>query len=313
MRDNLVQGIIQYFQGEQWNDLMKNHLLREEGEEVYHAHLYVDTSIHPESLTKLLDSYFKAIHRPLDRTMDPQANREGIASIHGIHPVGCPHWEMIFRFNPKVVLTEMPKDSPEAEHGQNLLSWDRACINRFVRDIPFQVVGPREEREIEEYFHSKHWKETLANIVDPTAMHVHPNLEISFDPKIFELYMRRELEKIGWTIDKVVPCIFDMQTCVKKKNLPPEDKRNAYAGKINVNLGHPEIMFDFVWMFNPRVTIQPATQAWIFDTPGFDIWRRNQYTDFIEKDAYIKLTEEEITEIEKTFYQNNPYVRKRWG
>ena len=170
-RNELVQGVIDYFRSSaQWTDFMENHLLKRDGEEVYHTHMYNDASIHPDSLTTLVERYFDAINRPLTRSTHPTAQRPGVAAVHGIHPIDCPHFEMIFRFNPDVALTEMPKDAPEAEHGHNLLSWDRGCVNELMMKVPFQVVGPREHKRIRDYFKTRHWKESLEYILDPTVV-----------------------------------------------------------------------------------------------------------------------------------------------
>lgn len=310
MREELVNGIIDYFKGPHWTDFMENHLVREYGEEVYHVHIYVDTMLHPESLSQLIDLYFKSINRPLTRSMDPQQQREGVASIHGIHSLGCPHWEMIFRFNKDTVLGPMPTDCKEAEHGRNLLSWDRTEINEFQRKFPFKAVGPREDAEIQEYFLSKHWKDTLTIIMDPTVTHVHPNVEINFDPKVLELYMRQAFAKIGWTVEKTIPCIFDMKTCVRDKHLAENDPRNAYVGKIGFLLGHPEKQFDVAWLFNPDVTIRPAQEPCISDTPGFDVWRMKNYDAFLDANPYAKLTQDEIAAVAAWFNRNKKYVRK---
>lgn len=309
LREEIVKGVAGYFNGAHWADCMRNHMVRQYGDEVYHVHVYVDTCIHPESLEKVIAAYFKAINRPLMRSMDPQQQREGVASIHGIHPLGCPHWELIFRFNAETVLGPMPVDCKEAEHGKNLLSWDREEINEFQQKFPFKAVGQREEKQIQEYFLTKHWKDMLSIIVDPTVTHVHPNFEISFDPKILELFVRSEFAKIGWTVDKTIPCIFDMKTCVRNKHLPDDDPRNAYVGKIGFLLGHPEKQFDIAWMFNPDVTIQPAQQSWVFDTPGFDVWRMKNYDSFLEANPYVKLTDEEVDAVIENLVIDPAFVR----
>jgi hypothetical protein len=293
MRDNLINEIISYFCGEQWKDFINNHLIRKKGEEVYHVHLYVDTSIHPDSMNRILDNYFSVIGFPYARSPHPQAQRPGIASIHGIHSHGCPHWEMIFRFNSKVVLEAMPETAPEAEHGQNLLSWDRTCMNDFVKNVPFKVVGPREEATIKQYFLSRHWKHVLTNVMDDSISHFHPNLEISFDPKIFEIFATQALERIGWTVEKVIPSIFDIKNLTKNRVVAEDDpiRQYKYIGKICYILGYPEKMFDFAWLYNPDVVIRPATHAWCFETPGFDVWRVENYDKFISQSSYLESTE----------------------
>jgi hypothetical protein len=306
MRDKLVSGVTSYFQSEQWRDFIINHLIRKTGEEVYHVHLYVDTSIHPQSINILLDNYFAIIGRPYARSPHPQAQRPGIASIHGIHQHGCPHWEMIFRFNPHVVLEAMPKDAEESEHGQNLLSWDRACMNDFFKDISFKIVGPREETLIKNYFLSRHWKQVLSNVLDDSVSHFHPNLEISFDPKIFEIFATQAMERVGWTVEKVVPSIFDIKNLTKNKIVAEDDpvRQYKYIGKICYILGFPEKMFDFAWLYNPDVVICPAVRGWCFNTPGFDVWKITNYDKFIAQNSYISLTDEEITTITQSFYGN---------
>lgn len=310
MRETLVKGVSAYFKSPQWCDFMTSHLVRKTGEEVYHIHLYVDTSVHPDSMNVILDRYFTIIGRPYDREPHPQSARPGIACIHGIHSVGCPHWEMIFRFNPGVVLEEMPLDAPESEHGNNLLSWDRACMNSFMADIPLKVVGPREDEIIREYFRSRHWKQLLAHVLDDNVTHVHPNLEISFDPKILEIYATQALREIGWSVEKVVPCIFDMKNLTKNKTVAPDDpvRQYKYMGKINYILGHPEKMFDFAWLYNPDVVIRPAVRGWAHDTPGFDVWYMTNYEKFVGESPYVRLEPEEIDRIVESFRKDNPFI-----
>lgn len=310
VRETLVKGAAEYFHSRQWEYFMDKILLRSKGGEVYHAHIYTDTCLHPNSIKALIELYFTAINRPLTRATDPTANRPGVAAVHGIHPIGCAHFEVIFRFNKDVVWCEMPVDAPEAEHGQNLLYWDNECINSITAKIPFRYVGPREEANIREFFLTSHWKRCLAGIMNPNYGHFHINVEINFDPKILELLMREEFARMGWTVDKVVPCVFDMASLTRLDIDDPNDPRKSYVGKINFNLGHPERMFDVAWMFNPSVTIQPSRVGWIFGTPGYDAWPAKNYDDFIASSEYVELCEEELKAVAKTFLTDNPYVRK---
>lgn len=312
VREKLVGGMIDYFHSEQWNQFMSDMLLRKDGCEVYHAHIYTDTCIHPDSVSEIVNRYFDAVNRPLTRQTDPQANRPGVASIHGIAPIDCMHFEIVFRFNKDAVMEAMPKSAPEAEHGENLLCWDKDYIDAALTKVPFRSVGPQEDRIIQEYFHSRFWKMALDGILDERYTHFHLNFELNFHPKILELYMRQEFAKIGWTLDRVVPAVFDMGGLIRARgiHLAEDDPRNAYINKLNFNLAHPQKMFDVAWMFNPDVTLRPAQQGWIFGTRYFDGWPAKNYAEFIAQSDYIHLTEEEICEIEKSFYIDNPYVRK---
>ncbi|MGE4283557.1 MAG: hypothetical protein AB7G87_07505 [Clostridia bacterium] len=285
-KKDYVQGIIDYFNGEQWTSFMNDHLTHED-EEVYHAHVYFDSSVHPKSLHPIMHAYFKAKGMPLDRIIDPQSPKVKVGGLHGIHPFGQQHFDWFFRFNADVVLASMPADIKEAEHGHNLLSWGKKYQDEFMSQFTFKTVGPREAKEIRDYFLSKHWKETLAFTVNPEVTHAHSNVEISFDPKIMELYASEALAKIGWTVEKVVPCVYDVN--------------GTYTGKIVYLLGYPEKMFDICWKFNPDVTVRPAQEGWIFDTPGFDIWYYHMYNKVIEEGDFYELTQEEIDQVIASF------------
>jgi len=147
--------------------------------------------------------------------------------------------------------------------------------------------------------------------LDPNTLHYHPNFEINFDPVILQMYVLQEFERIGWTVDKVFPCIFDMKTLNTHKDLPEDDPRNNYVAQLKFNIGWPyQKMFDIPWLYNPDVTIRPAEQEWIFDTIGYDLWVVETYDDFIAASDYVRLTKEEIDHIVDSFHTDNPYVRK---
>ena len=124
MKKNYVQGVVDYFESTHWINFLENHLVHSD-EEVYHAHIYCDTSIHPESMKKIIFAYFASIGHPLTRRIDPVSPHPGQAGLHSIYPRGMAHFDMFTRYNENVVLEEMPCDAPEAEHGQNALSWGK--------------------------------------------------------------------------------------------------------------------------------------------------------------------------------------------
>ena len=285
-KKDYVQGIIDYFKGDQWTSFMKDHLTHPD-EEVYHAHIYFDTSVHPDSLYPIVSAYFESQGMPLDRKIDPQSPKPEVGGLHGIHPSGQQHFDWFFRFNPDVVLAPMPPDSKYAEHGSNLLSWGKNYQDDFVEQFSFKTVGPDDDEEIRKYFLTKHWKRTLEYVVNPQVTHAHANVEINFDPKILELFANEALAKIGWTVEKVVPCVYDV--------------KGEYTGKIVYLLGHPEEMFDICWKYNPDVVIRPAIEPWITDTPGFDVWWLDNYEKVLSGGDYYKLSEDEINQVIRSF------------
>ena len=131
----------------------------------------------------------------------------------------------------------MPVDL--AERGKNMLSWGKRHMDQFYSQFAFQAMGPTEEREIDDYFASRHWKQTLNLIRDPDIIHVHCNLRLGVDPKILELKARQAFERQGWPIDKIVPNVFEVQGEYREYfdlteiSLPPSPSRNL----VNLGLG----------------------------------------------------------------------------
>lgn len=283
-----VEGVAAYFKGEQWLDFLHNHLVHPD-EDVYHAHLYADSSVHPDSLKKLMFLYFEAIGHPLTRRIDPVSPHPGQAGLHSVYPEGLAHFDMYCRWNPDAVLEAMPPDAKEAEHGYNALSWGKKYQDDYLaaKNYRFKTVGPSEDKAIENYFLGKHWKETLDNVLIPEVVHCHSNVEICFDPKILEIAACKALAKVGWTVERVIPCVYDVH--------------GVYTGKIVFLLGHPEEVFDICWKYNPDVVIRRASEPWIFPTPGFDLFMIDPYLEVLRAADFYVMTDEEIAQVAATF------------
>lgn len=285
-----VEGVIQYFKGEQWNDFVNNHLVHPD-EDVYHAHIYADSSVHPDSLKKIMFAYWDSVGKPLTRRIDPVSPKPGQAGLHSVYPEGLAHFDFYVRYNGDAVLEPMPKDAKEAEHGENTLSWGKIYQDNFLAEKKFQfkVVGPSEEKTIQNYFLGKHWKEILVNVLVPEIVHCHANVEINFDPKILEIYACQALAKVGWTVERVVPCVYDVH--------------GVYTGKIVFLLGNPEEVFDICWKYNPDVVIRRAREGWVFPTPGFDNFMLAPYEKVLADGDFYVMTDEEVSEVIASFYK----------
>lgn len=287
MAQKHVQGIIDFFKGDFWNNFVTNHLHHPD-DAVYHAHIYVDTSIHPDSMHPITYAYWKSKGLPIDRVIDPQAPKAHVAALHGVHPWGMPTYDYFFRFNKDAVIAPMPADCAEAENGHNQLSWGKKYQDNFLEQFKFKAVAQAEDEQIRAYFRSKHWKEVLEHVLDPNIMHCHANYVINFDPKVLELFAREELAKIGWRVEKVLPCVYDVH--------------GSYTGKNVFLVGYPEKVFDMCWKYDPDTVIKVADTTWVYDEQaGFDLWYRPWYDEIIDTDDFYKLTDEEIAEVIASF------------
>lgn len=279
-----AQVVAEYLASSHWTSF-----LEELKGDVWHSHIYVDINVHPDSLNSILEAYFERRGRPLRRTIDyltPDATAS-VAALHNIHPDGLPHFDLFFRFKEGPAIAPMPPE--EGQDGKNILHWGKATLDEFHSQFPFKVVGEREEAEIRRYFSSRHWKRTLNMILDPDIIHLHCNLVINFDPKILELLAREALAAQGWTLDKVVPNIFNVH--------------GSYTGKL-VFLGtHPERVYDIGWKFDPETLIAPASEPWSRDDVpvGFDLCFTSEFNALIENNAPRRMTEGEIAAVIGTF------------
>lgn len=282
-RAKLVNGVIEYLKSPHWNDFLN--ILIDPERSIWHAHIFIDMMIHPDSFNTILEEYFIKRGHELKRKIDYLSPRPNIdfSALHNIHPDGWPHFDLFYSYSPDKVMA--PMDPERGESGKNALHWGRAEMDEFYNKHKFIAVGPQEEQKIREYFSSRHWKDTLRLVMDPDVIHVHCNLQISFDPKILELIARDVLAAQGWTIDKVVPNMFKV--------------KNEYRGKL-VFLGRsPERVYDMGWIYNPGVVIAPSYEPWARNDvqPGFDLCLTSETMAFVNSKPFIKLTDDEIKTI----------------
>ena len=288
MAQKHVQGVINFFKGEHWNNFITNHLSYPDSEkEFYHSHIYVDMSVHPKSMHPIMYAFWKKKGYPLERSIDPQSPKPHQGGLHGCAPAGVTNFDFFFRYNKDAILEAMPIDAKEAEHGHNALSWGKEFQDNFTKQFQFRNVGPREVEQIKAWFRSKHWKECLEHAMEPTVTHCHCNVELNFDPGIIIAYAVQDLATKGWVVERAYPSVYDV--------------KGTYTGKTVYLVGHPEKVFDICWKYNPDVTIQRATEGWIFDTPGFDNWHIDSYNKVIDDGDFYVMTQDEINEVIASF------------
>lgn len=282
-----AEKILEYFKSPQWQYFLDN-VINADLKDVYHSHLYVRTSVHPDDLGLILEKYFDKLGCPLTRSIDKCAHYPPAAGLHGVMPKGKAFFDFFFIYDEGAILeenTQMPLHSDTLEREHNQLIWTSAAMRDFSLQYDFRPVGMREEQEIEEFFSSKHWKDCIRFILDEEVVHPHSYVELNFDPKILELFARKHLREIGWTVERSVPCTFDVH--------------GQWRGKIALVLGYPEKMFDIGWKYVPDVTIRPSGEVWCLGTEGYDLWTRAMWDECIAAGDYRHLSEEELAYVLK--------------
>ncbi len=245
-----------------------------------HIHSYVETSVHPDSLEAIMKRYLERMGRPSTRKIDHMAPKAGVGSLHGVEPLGSPHFDYQWVFNKDVGLKAMDG----GESGCNLLVWNRWYINQFYAQFPFRLVASKEEKVLEEYFKSDHFLKGLEYPVKLTTNHFHINVHSSVHPDWIQKYAEEAFAREGIKIFYTCP------------NVYMADGKN-YRGKLVFMCKDPEVVFDIGWKFETAPVIEPAMEPWIFkDNPGYDVWTSDMLAQVMDA-PYVTLSKEEIDEV----------------
>lgn len=278
-RKMLVEEVKQYFgDSDQWRRLCAA-LYGDPDPEGSHVHSYVETSVHPDSLEAIMVGYFERMGWPSARKIDHMSPKAGMGSLHGVEPKGKPHFDYQWFFKEDVGL----RACDGGESGCNLLVWNRWYINQFYSQFPFREVGPKEEKELEEYFKSDHFLKGLKFPVMPTTNHMHINVHASVHPDYIQKYAEAAFKREDLKIYYTCPNVYLVE--------------GKYRGKLVFMGQEPEVVFDIGWQFKPDVVIEPAWETWIFDeNSGYDVWTSDMLAEVMNED-YVRLTDEEIHEV----------------
>jgi hypothetical protein len=244
-----------------------------------HVHSYVEMSIHPDSLEKLMTGFFARMGWPSSRKIDHMAPKAGMGSLHGVEPKGKPHFDFQWFFNPEVGI----KPCEGGESGCNLLVWNRWYINRFYDQFPFRKAGPAEEKALTAYFKSEHFLNGLKFPVMPFTTHMHINVHTGVHPEQIRKFAEPALAREGFKLFYTCPNVYMVG--------------GRYRGKLVFMCQKPEVVFDIGWQFVPGVVIEPALETWIFaENPGYDVWTKAMLDEVMDA-KYVKLSDAEIEEV----------------
>jgi len=274
-----VSGVAAYFSSHQFNEFVR--LLRSL-ELRSHVHLFVNTSIHPDSFQTILKEYLASIGLPCTRQNEVLIGTPTVGTLRGVHPKGTPHFDIKWGYTPDVTLEPMEAESGEL--GQNLLWWGEECMRYFYRNYEWQPVGPKQHQELMAYFDSPHWHrgfELMATY--PKVAHIHPHIQTNVHPNVLERYIQDAIKRKGWKLHRSLANVYPMF--------------GKYYGKWMLLFDEPEVSFDFDWTYNKDVTIAPYTGPGLLqDEPGIMVIPDTLMQDFLKRLKHRVLTDNEISE-----------------
>jgi hypothetical protein len=244
-----------------------------------HIHTYVETSVHPDSLEKIIVGYFKRLGWPSARKIDHLSPKPGMGAIHGIEPEGKPHFDFQYFFKKNIGM----KPLEGGESGCNLLVWNRWYMNQFYSQFDFNTVGDKEREKLKEYFKSDHFMKGLEFPILPTTCHFHINVHSSVHPDFIQKYAEEAFKREGIEVYYTCPNVYLVD--------------GNYRGKLVFMCKDPEVVFDIGWEYRPNVVIEPAWEKWVMgDDPGYDVWTTAQLEKVLQAD-FITLTDDEINDV----------------
>ncbi len=278
-RKSLVNEIRGYFQGsEHWRRLVA--YIQDPDPRNAHVHSYVYTSVHPDSLEKLLRLYFAAHGCPVTRTINRIRPRSGILALHSIEPKGKAHFDFHWVYKEGAGI----KPAHGVEGGSNLLLWNRVYIEGFYGRFPFRAVGSQEREALRQYFRSEHWQNGLEIAERPDVPHMHFNVETSVHPDVIGQYALEALQEKGWSVDYLCPNVFLLG--------------DMYIGKVVFMGRKPEKVYDIGWKFNPGAIIEPTNHHWMYpERIGYDVMTSDEFRQELSQHPYVDLTTEEVSAV----------------
>lgn len=243
----IKEKLVDYFAGPHWTKFVET-LERAGGDDILHAHIYTDTTVHPQSLSEIICRYYAELRgRRIQRGVRIlSAYRKGGADIYNVLPEGLCHHEMIIRWNEEVVLEPM---SPRAtRQGATVEYWDTAFMERYYSQFQFRPCGPEEERQVRAYFQTDEWYKAV-RFMQEGGLHNHALVESSIHPLDVLRIAREEIERRGWVVGRAVSVVYPMYG----QDYP----------KLTFLLNRPELVLEIEWEYNPDVIFQPGREAFI--------------------------------------------------
>ena len=278
LRKVVREKILEYFNSSDWLDVME---VLKRGRTVRHAHIYLDSILHPDSVRKVALGYLKAKGIPSERHPKLLSHGTGMMNVYYIQPPAMCHFELFLRYNQDVVIEPMAAEA--ARGNQSFDYWDDAFMARYYTNYAFKPIGAAEEEAVQQYFQSPAWREIYATMAYEDERHVHSHciVETCLNPEDILPIGKAAIEKRGWIVDRAVSVVFGLQ--------------GHDQGKITYLLKEPEIVLELEWEFNPDVVIEPGAVP-ISRLRTTDMARRD-----MEGITYLQLNKDDLDWLNRAF------------
>lgn len=281
LRKLIREQIATYFASSDWQGALD--VMKRGRSDVVHAHIYVDSILHPHSIRDVVQAYFRASGRAMERRIKFLSHGQGQLNVYYIQPEGMCHFEVFPRFTTDTVLE--PMDAQNARGGSSFDYWDVAFMQKYYERFDFRPMGNEERAAATDYFQSEAWERLYAVMYydNERSVHCHAVVNTSLHPEDLLPIGQAAIEARGWEVDRGVSVVFGV---------------NGYnQGKITYLVRKPEIVLELEWAHNPDKLIEPAVVP----------VARITTTDMVERDMaglpYVKLDADDIAWLESRFHK----------
>lgn len=240
-QEQAVESVVCYFKSEHWLNFLE---VLKKGEEIRHAHLYLDSCLTPGEMGAVVEGYFEKNGIPIQRSLKSLPITYDMLNVYNVMPRGMCHFEIFLRYNPDAIIGPMPPRYSREK--QNASFWDDKFMEEFYKQYEFKKITPAAETEIKKYFYGDDFRYCYRMMIDEYRglIHSHGLIETCYHPEELIPYAVSSFEEMGVKVHKAVSVVFNCGG----KDIP----------KMVFLLGAPETSVEIEWHYNPNVVIKAA-------------------------------------------------------
>ena len=273
-QEQAIAKVSDYFSSSQFVDFVEE---LKRGDEVRHAHLYIDSCLSPVELGKVVEAYFEKKEIPIQRALKYLPIAPDLLNIYNVMPKGMCHFEFFLRYNEEEIIAPMPPEYSREK--KNASFWDDAYMKKFYKQYSFKKISKDDKKEIKKYFFGDDFRYCYRMMIDEyrALIHSHGLIETSYHPEELIPYGVKSFEEMGVEVQKAVSVVFNCNG----KDMP----------KMVFLLRAPETVVEVEWHYNPRIGIKPADPRFyrLADTGMFEKYNAARKRLVLSKSSIEKI------------------------
>ena len=258
-----------FFESDQWHRLLT---ALDQDWDCLHAHVYVESSLHPHDLAPIVKGYFNNRAYSLRRDLIFLSHGHGVTNIYNVHPsLEKAHFEIFMYYNSEVVIE--PAGADTARGGTDLEVWDKNYMDSFFDQFSFADPTEEDITSVRTFYQGKEWWQGYNFMSEQGSLHCHVPVLSKLHPHVLAEIGAEEISRRGWTVDKTVTCVYGM----KKR----EQIKTVFL------CSDPQVVVELDYDYNADAVIEPRSPDLMHkiteddfrrDTTAIDYYRLPQFS-----------------------------------